>query len=152
MTERDIKAFINDDSDMSWQDVSSKLKFISSLKEYEKIDIQSLQTMENGYITSIWRTFFYKTESRKTTYDFVKSVIGNAVMLCAQYLAHNDDMFKKFGLTIYTELQSCKKGINNLCKTYSDDVAYVSKFESIITIIDTTTQGLNLKYNLSQYL
>ena len=144
--EQDVKNFITNDTEFSWQEIISKLKFISNIKEYEKIDVQSMKTMENGYWTSTWRTLFSRGESREITLKFIKITIANAIMLCTQYIAMENEFFQKLGGTIGVELQDSRRGLMNLCKTYIADSMFVAKIKALILLIDTKIEELGRNF------
>ena len=69
-----LNNFVKDGGERSVQDIVSKLKFISKIKEGELVDVHSLTVMEAGVPTSIYRTFFTRSESRKITLDFLRDI------------------------------------------------------------------------------
>jgi len=137
-----LKSFVIDGSERSVQDIVSKLKFISKIKEGEIVDVTSLSLMEKGWSTSAYRTLVTRNESRKATLEFFRQVIGEAFDLAGRYLASKEVFFQEIGAIIVSALQECKAGISNHAKTYRDDRMHVSKIETLVKTLDTKSTDL----------
>jgi hypothetical protein len=138
-----IRTFITDGSEHSTQNIISKLKFISKIKEGEKVDIQSCQVVDAEYWPSrIYRTVLARGESRNTTLDFIKMTIGEAFELCSKYFKIDQDFYQQIANTIAKSIQESKAGLKNLSKTYKDDRLFVSKVEALLTTLDTEIEDM----------
>lgn len=133
---QDIENFITDERESSWENVIGNLKFIGSVREGMKIDVQSMQTMNNDYWTKAWRTVLSRGESRKGALKFIKDVIARALQLCSNYIDSDDVFFQGLGKTVGVEIQDALCGVQALCKTYADDAAYVAKLNALIILVD----------------
>ena len=140
---QNIKSFVTDGSERSVQDIVSKLKFISRIKEGEKVDIQTLRVMNaDSWGTSIYRTLVSRGESRETTLEFIRGVVGDAFDLASKYLSTSTPFFRQIGEMIVQSLRESKVGLGNLMKTYREDRMYTSRVDTLIKTIDTKTSDL----------
>nr|QBK86401.1 MAG: uncharacterized protein LCMAC102_01960 [Marseillevirus LCMAC102] len=142
MTETTLKSFVIDGSERSVQDIVSKLKFMSKIKEGEIVDVQSLTLMEKGWGTSAYRTLVARGESRKATLEFFRIVIGEAFDLASRYLKRDGQFFHDIGSMIVVALQEAKSGLANHSKTYKDDRMHMSKIETLVQTLDTRSIDL----------
>lgn len=147
--EQGIKSFITDEGEQSWQDIVAKLKFISGTKEGQKIDIRTLQTVNNDYWTSAWRTwrtYMSCEESREMTLKWIKLVLGDAFAMCSKYVSCEEEFYQKLSSTIGLAIQDSKTGLVSLAKTYSADTMFVSKLNALIVLINTKIEELSKAY------
>ncbi len=135
------KSFAVDGSERSVQDIVSKLKFISKIREGEKLDVKSL-TLGEGFKDSVYRTFVARNESRYTTLEFIRMIVHEAFDLASKYLQKEEKFFKDIGKMVITSLNECKSGLLNLIKTYSEDRMYISRLETLMTTLETKTIDL----------
>lgn len=145
MSDDSLKSFVIDGSERSVQDIVSKLKFISKIKEGEIMDVQTHSLTEWSIGTSVYRTFIARGESRKSALEFFRSVIGEAFDLATKYLSSSEKFFQDIGMMIVIALQESKAGITNHAKTYSSDRFHVSKVETLIKTLDTKADDLTRK-------
>jgi hypothetical protein len=131
-----LNNFVKDGSERSVQDIVSKLKFISKIEEGEIVDVRSSTIMEVGWTSSLYRTFFTRNESRKTTLDFFRQIISNAFDMITLYLNAKDSFYIQIGTMIFESLQESKIGIANHGKTYRKDRMYISQIETLILTLD----------------
>lgn len=145
-SESTLKSFVIDGSERSVQDIVSKLKFISKIKEDEVVDVTSLSLAEKGWATSAYRTYraiiARDNESRDDTLEFFRQVTEKAFDLAGKYLTSNDVFYQEIGTMIINALQESKVGISNHAKTYKKDRMHVSKIETFITTLDTKSADL----------
>lgn len=151
MSAQNARNFIVDGSDRSVQDTVSKLKFISKIREGEKLDVQSLRMSPDTWATSLHRTFLSRGESRDVTLEFIRGVIAEAFELAAKCLTYESDdraahegsqFFDEIGNLIIRSLQESKVGIENLAKTYNDDRLFSSKLDTLTSTLDSKTVDL----------
>lgn len=137
-----LKNFVIDGSERSVQDIVSKLKFISKIKEGDIIDVASLTLTPKNLGTSVYRTVIARGESRCAALEFFRQVIGEAFDLATRYISSDQLFFKEIGLMVINALKESKMGIVNHSKTYKEDDMYVSKVETLIETLDTKTSDL----------
>jgi hypothetical protein len=137
-------------SDPEIQEVMSKLNFISKIQYQEKIDLSSMTICYNGLSTKVYRTvvnLFGRGESSENTVKFISETIDAALNTIKKY--RGPDAFSmKIRNLITTEIQNSKAGLNNLSKTYADDRYFSAEIESIIKILDTKIQSIELMKEL----
>lgn len=138
-----LKNFVVDGSERSVQDIVSKLKFISKIREGEIVDVSNLSLSERNWKTSMYRTLFARKESRHMTLDFFRQVVGEAFDLATLYLRSEEQFFQNIGSMIISALQESKAGILNHAKTYSHDRMHVSKTETLLRTLDTKISDLH---------
>lgn len=137
-----LKSFVIDGSEHSVQSVISKLKFISKIKEGEKIDVSTLTLCDNTWLSSLYRTLLRRGESREATLIFIRGVLGEAFDLAYNYLCREERFYKDIGKTIIISLQESKSGLSQLANSYLDDRMFISKIEALISTLDTKIKDL----------
>lgn len=130
------RSYVADGSEKIVNEISSKLKFISKIKENEVLDTRSVSLMEVGWKTSLYRTFIARCESKETTYDFFLSTINSSFELIEKYISHEDRFFRDISMMLIKDLRSAKQGMTNHTKTYSRYEHHISKIETLIMNID----------------
>jgi len=144
----------------------SDLKFISKIKQGEKIDVKSM-TLVNDFQSLVYRIFISR-ESRKETYDFIKKVINRAIDMTYYYfslngkkteyekkkerVANNDNVSVNMqsvnfnidiAKIIISNLSLAKEGLINLKETYEKDRKFVTDLETIIETMEIKIRGKN---------
>jgi len=130
----DIKDFITDNRDSSWEKTISKLRFIAAIKEGQKIDVKSMQFIDTSYSGRAWRTLFSRGECREGTLVFIKETFGDALSACSKYVDDNDETFRQLGATLGVEIKEALYGLTALKKTYFDDPGYLGRIDSLIMV------------------
>jgi hypothetical protein len=120
------------------QVVISKLKLIATLQPAERIDLASLSVQGAGVLSSLYRTFLARGESRGETFAFVRRTLDEAFVMAAAYLSRGsgDDFDQKVGWMIVRALRASREGTANLKATYADDRMYVSRIDTLIEFLD----------------
>ena len=121
-----------DQDDRQFQEVMSKISFISKLRPGEKIDISSLTIQPDTLSTSVYRTVFANGESRGVTYEYVQTAIFEGLDLSQKFIKKGDVTSKKMSDMIINNLLESKNGQESLKKTYISDRMFVSKMEILI--------------------
>jgi len=129
--------FVKDGGDRDVQDIVSKLKFISKIKEDEILDVKSETLMEKGWITTGYRTIFARKECRKGALDFFRDVTNQALEKISNYLDKDGEFYYNVSAMIFSVLKESKDGIQNYQKTYKDDKMYVSEIETFLLLLET---------------
>jgi len=120
----------------SVEEIISSLKFISKFKAGEILNTQNETLTQGGWITSIWRTFIYRRESRQETLEFFRRVTNDAFAMLNCFLRDNDRFNQELGVMIFNAIRESRDGIENHKKTYSSDQRYVSEIETFLLLLD----------------
>ena len=120
----------------STQDVISRLKFISTLKPGEKIDVASLSVQTDTVLGRIYRTVLARGESRVATLEFIRQTLGEAFELAQAQATHTDAYVRRLGAMIFASIVAAKAGIVGLSETYKDDRMFVSRVETLMGTLD----------------
>lgn len=136
-----MKNFVVNGDERSIQDTLSKLKFISMLKQGEKIDVENMSVQEDSILLSIIRTFF-RNDSRKRTISFIRTTYGEAFEVIEDYMSDEkqNKFNKKIAQLVLTSIRDSQGGLNNLISTYSDDRMFVATVQTILDTIGAKLQ------------
>lgn len=129
---------INESDPLQYQECIIILKWLSTIKEHEKLDISSLQIYSNSIFNNIYRSFTLN-ESRHTSLQFIYQIINDSIkLLSSLYENYKLGTIKKQQVEnlILAITGSCQ-GIRNLKVTYSSDRMLICFIDSIIE--DTIT-------------
>lgn len=139
--------FLTTINEKSAHELVSKLKFISKIKQREKIDIEYLQVVSaDSWLNSFYRTFISRSESRDSTLEFVKNIIKEAFELSYKYLNCDGEYSKNIGKMLIKSIVESKIGLKNLADTYSDDRLYESEIDAFILFIDTKINDIDKQF------
>jgi len=131
-----MKNFVLDGGQHSVQDVISRLRFISTIKAGEKIDVASLSVQSDTLVGRLYRTIIARGESRIATLEFIRQTLGEAFDLASAYAIREDPFNRKIGQMIIAALSAAKNGIVGLIETYKDDRMFVSRVEILVGTLD----------------
>jgi len=134
--EPSMKNFVIDGGQRSVQDIISKLKFISTIKPGEKIDVASLSVQTDSLMGRIYRTILARGESRAASLEFIRQTLGEAFDLASAYAGREDPFNRKIGQMILAALLAAKSGIIGLSETYKDDRMFVSRVEILVGTLE----------------
>jgi hypothetical protein len=121
--------------------IITDLKFLSKIKKDEKFNIKYRYIQEVGLLTTLSRTF-YNRDNRDNTLNFINETIEKGFALINDYKDSKKVSEQQLSKYILEDIIGAKKGINNLMKTYSDDVMFCCILESYLQKIDTTISEL----------
>lgn len=142
------------DSEHTVSDIVSKLLFISKIKEGDVLSVDSLQLMQPGFYTSLYRTIFSASENRESAFEFFKRIIDDALKLVIKYKKKQNPSADEISKQIIESIEKSIIGIKNHGATYKTDIMYLSKIESMIMYIerkckefesDTFTHPISIK-------
>ena len=122
--------------EQSAQDVISRLKFISTIKPGEKIDVASLSVQSDTVLGRLYRTVLARGESRSATLEFVRQTLGEAFELAQSQAAAEDAYARRLGAMVFAAIVAAKTGIAGLSETYKDDRMFVSRVETLVGTLD----------------
>ena len=113
----------------------SRLKFIGKIKAGEKLNLRNMALQTNSFVTQFLRTIFQDDNRNKTllflqdtiikTFDLIK-FYEETRNISEEFLFHN----------IIIDLVNAKKGLENLKKTYINDIKFICDLDVIIQMID----------------
>lgn len=111
--------------------VIAKLKFIGNVQEGEKINVKYMYTQPKGLQTTLSRTF-YSCENRVNTINFLEATLDRAIELT--YILKNSQKLvdKSTCYNLIRDIERSKKGIENIGKTYFDDLIFKSRIDTLI--------------------
>ena len=130
---------------MSYNETLAKLLFVSRVKEGQLIVTHSCSLQQkNNYWASLWRLFY--SESRHKTYLWITDIIDDAFK---QYdILHSSDIIENKGIAgnMLANIESSKEGIQNMKKTYKNDVYYCSLLDTLLQNIDIRISARRERY------
>ena len=121
-------------------DTISNLKFISKIREGDKIDSKRLCIQPKGIITSLCRTFYYQ-DNRDNTFTFIINTINHSFNIIELNLSTDDKKKHSMALCVMSDIDNAMRGINNVKKTYIYDSMFCSKIERLL-------QEITVKLNI----
>lgn len=128
------------------------LKIISKINPSDKLKIYNNHTSieKESLLSSVSR--WYHGDSRDKSIVFIKNVINDGInitndIMNSTYInnknkktIYEENEFTKSLNTLFlikNEMENCKNGINNLKKTYKEDIQATSQLEVIINKVDS---------------
>jgi hypothetical protein len=108
--------------DACTNDVLSKIKFIGRIKEGDKINVKYMSIQSDSWYTRLMRTFIV-SENRTGAYNFIEATINLAFDIVDRQQTNNEH--------ILDDLKRACEGLNNLKKTYQDDIMFCCKLETL---------------------
>jgi len=125
-------------------DTVSNLKFISKIREGDKIDSKRLCIQPKGIITSLCRTFYYQ-DNRDNTFTFIVNTINHSFNI-VEINGNSEDQSKiNNALCVITDIENAFMGINNVKKTYLYDSMFCSKIETLLQEISVKLRIIKQK-------
>ena len=131
---------------MDVQDLFSRLKFITKIKQGEKINVPNMYTQENNWKTTLVRTI-WDTDTRQNAQNFIKETIQNCFELIFLYLRTNNVTKMELVKNMIVDIHLAKRGITNIKYTYRNDTMFVCALETLELRIDAQMTELKSKYN-----
>ena len=130
------------------EDNISRLKFIGKIKKGEKINVKDMAVQPNNMYTKLHRSLVI-VDNRNNTLSFILDTIKKGF---DELLTHLDRSKENlFDLNISTnmiqDLENSKNGLNNLKETYSDDLMFCCKIDTINQDIDARLEEIKSSYN-----
>jgi len=103
------------------------LRVISQIQPYQKINAKSefLSIEYYNWFVSLAR--WVRTDDRQTCLKRLNEIITES-----KNILNNKDIKKEYEKRIKTSLKNCIKGLENLKKTYEDDITTISYLELLI--------------------
>jgi hypothetical protein len=124
------------------QQLISTLKFFSKLDEEEKIDVANLGVQKDNWVTSLWRTFLQRTESKEKSLVFIQKIYEESIQ-CAEFLIRGNEPFHKdVGNLLIKSLEEAQKGVETRKELYKDNKKFVSDIETFVTVVSSKIKHL----------
>ena len=118
-------------------DLIAKIKFISKIKQGEKINTKAGFFIQNdSLISRISRSFYYQ-DTRTNTITFISDTLIQVFHLLKLYMTTSKISDITMCINVIEDINNMKKGIINLQQTYQDDAIIVSKLETFVQEIDS---------------
>ena len=112
-------------------EIISRLKFIGNIQEGEKINVKNLYIQPDGIITKLSRTL-YSQDSRNNTLTFVTNTIKESFNILNMYMKTNHQSKTLLCYNIYNDLKNVSIGLENLKKTYVEDLMFCCRITGLI--------------------
>ena len=125
------------------RDTITRLKFIGTFQQGEKIDVKNLKIESNNIFTPLKRLI--QGESRDYTYSFLNTTIDRSFEIVSSY-SHSEKISEKlFCKNILEDMIKAIKGLQNIQKTYKDDKLFYCNIETIIENIHSKLSEIKEK-------
>lgn len=121
--------------DAPTSDIISKLKFIGKIQKGEKINVKYLYVQPSNWFTRLSRTF-YATDNRMNAYNFIESTINRCFEIISVNKQTRGATSMKLISSILTDIKEAIVGIQNLKDTYSYDIMFCCKLDTLIDSIN----------------
>lgn len=119
----------------STHEVITRLKFISMVKQDEKINVKNMFIQPKNMFTSISRLF--NQESRETTLNFLTMTFNRVFEIITYYTYTQKPIDKILIISILNDLNLSINGLNNLQHTYNEDRLFVCHIQTLIEMINS---------------
>ena len=145
--------------ELSFLDVITNLRKLSSLKENEKLIIlEDTFEIDMSYIPSISRMFY--RNSRVNTSEFIKKLINRALYFSNDFIDKisniiTDYKYLKNNLILITQqLLLSMRGLENLKSTYNTDILFINNIDLTLNIIRIIIENNKnyTKTNINKYI
>lgn len=119
----------------STHEVITRLKFISMVKQDEKINVKNMFIQPKNMFTSFSRLF--NQESRETTLNFLTMTFNRVFEIITYYTYTQKPIDKILIISILNDLNLSINGLNNLQHTYNEDRLFVCHIQTLIEMINS---------------
>ena len=114
----------------------SRIKFISKIKQGDKINTRGFFIQNDSFLSKLSRSFLYQ-DSRLNTINFISETLLQVFHLLKLYVTTDKLSDISMCINVIEDIGNMKKGIVNLQNTYQDDAITVSKLETFVQEIDS---------------
>lgn len=130
-------------------DVLSNLKYISSFKAGDKIDVKNYTSYHQGGIVTNTLNSLSRTVwggNRQTTYDFINATLNASIIYLKSHAYTDDESDKNQAKIFIKDLRDAKPGAESQMETYDTDLKlianYKTLFQAIYSQVDTIEKSL----------
>jgi len=119
-------------------ELSIRLKTVAGMKHGDKLSVCTLHVQESTWYTSFTRTLH--RDNRSDTVKFLDDCLQEVTRTLKTYRSlrrthkHRVDRSRE---NLRKDLMGCKKGMENIAKTYSDDSRVKNSIQNYVEKIDT---------------
>ena len=129
------------------EDVISRLKFIGKIQKGEKINVRNMSVQPDSIITRVYRSFI-NLDSRINTLNFVTHIIKKSFEIVSMHLITKKPFDKRWCVNIINDITSSRVGLLNLKDTYSADIMFCCKIDTLLQELDARSQDVYAKFEL----
>lgn len=122
--------------DANTGDIISKLKFVGRIQKGEKINVRYMYVQPDSWITRISRTLF-ACDSRMNAYHFIENIFKRAFEIVSLNTRSPRISDRMLVSNVTTDIKEALKGVHNLKETYSLDVMFCCKLDTLIQDTDS---------------
>lgn len=131
----------------SVEDIIKFLRLISKIKKDQKINTAYFSIEDNTLWTKILRTLSFGAQSRKNSFDVIKDVFSDSLLVLEKCFSSNSQFHHSLGKKILENMDEAQKGVEEFKKTYSDDNFFISEIEGYQIVLCARLDELKRKYN-----
>lgn len=124
-------------SNNTFAELLSNLKFLSKIKQDQKINMRDMFIQDNNWATSLSRTI-YNVDNRKNTLHFIQGLIRNSFSTCKNLIKSDNQSDYTMAQSLLKAILTSRIGIANLKYTYQDDIHFAC-------ILDTIIENINVE-------
>ena len=122
----------------------TKLKFIATFQNGEKIDVKNLKIVQCNFFTPIKRMLY--GEGRNNTIIFLTSTIERSFEIVQSFCNSDRKSEQIFCSNIILDLIKATYGLKNIQKTYKDDKMFACNIDILIECIQAKITELKEKF------
>lgn len=122
----------------------TKLKFIGTFQNGEKIDVKNLKIEQNNFFTPIKRMLY--GDGRNNTIIFLTSTIERSFEIVQSFCNSDRKSEQIFCSNIIFDLIKATHGLKNIQKTYKEDKMFACNIDILIECIQAKITELKEKY------
>ena len=126
------------------REIVTRLKFISTFQEGDKIDINNLKIEQNNIFTPLKRMIL--GESRDKTFMFLGNTVERSFEIIQSYINSERTSEKIYCSNIANDLIKSIDGFKNLQKTYKDDKLFICNIDTLLEYIEAKLIEINEKH------
>lgn len=133
-------------------DVISKLKFIGLIQKGEKINVRGVCVQQDTFVTRFMRTFV-TLDNRTNTFNFIEGIINRGFEIISLNLnkSHVRNIDRRLVGNIITDIKKSIIGIKNMKDTYTYDIMFCCKLESLIECIEFKLDDIIETHNVRDH-
>jgi hypothetical protein len=135
--------------DVNTSDVTSKLKFIGMIQKGEKINVRNMCVQQDTFLTRLIRTFV-TLDNRTNAYNFIEGIIIRSFEIITLSLSKDviKSIDKRLVRNIIQDLTRSMTGIKNIRETYSSDIMFCCKLDSLTEMIESRLKDIDENYGV----
>lgn len=124
--------------------ILADLRFLAKIKKGKKVNLNPRSIDDDNIITSAYRTFYARTESRSSAFEFAKDVFSNAMILLCDKLSDDEALDSSLKVLVVAEMRRAIVSVKELCGTYSNDTEFNSRIEVEMELFEMKIKHIKL--------